>query len=187
MKGVIFNPINQKFDVKNAAQEHHSLCETPRWAKLQCHSGWHLVPQIRMCLRVHEKFTNFLEAHAFCNVKGSFIATAQNGNESDMLRSVINPYNLKNGLAGGVGGFWTGVKAEALTTFSMDGTKPTFKVEGDDPNAKGCGAITFRPFIADGREFGGEIVSCKKERDYDFWELPFMCQNFADQSLANNI
>uniref|UniRef100_A0A914YKN9 C-type lectin domain-containing protein n=1 Tax=Panagrolaimus superbus TaxID=310955 RepID=A0A914YKN9_9BILA len=87
MKGVIFNPINQKFDVKNAAQEHHSLCETPRWAKLQCQSGWNLIPQIRMCLRVHAKFTTFLEAHAFCNVKGSFIATAQNGNESYMLRS----------------------------------------------------------------------------------------------------
>uniref|UniRef100_A0A914QRC0 C-type lectin domain-containing protein n=1 Tax=Panagrolaimus davidi TaxID=227884 RepID=A0A914QRC0_9BILA len=51
--GVVFNHKTAKFDIKHFAEEHYSLCETPRWAKLQCDREWHLVPQLRMCLKAH--------------------------------------------------------------------------------------------------------------------------------------
>uniref|UniRef100_A0A914XQK8 C-type lectin domain-containing protein n=1 Tax=Panagrolaimus superbus TaxID=310955 RepID=A0A914XQK8_9BILA len=107
--GVVFNPKSQKFDIKNANEQLYSLCETPRWTKLQCESEWYLIPQIRMCVKVHDENVDFIAAHTACNQEDSFIATHKDHAEVEMLRNVIVPLNLKNGMVSliGTGGFWT--------------------------------------------------------------------------------
>uniref|UniRef100_A0A914Z3Y1 C-type lectin domain-containing protein n=1 Tax=Panagrolaimus superbus TaxID=310955 RepID=A0A914Z3Y1_9BILA len=178
-EGTIFNPLNHKFDVEGYNRKFHGLCETVRSAKLQCDSGWYLIPPLRMCVKVHRDKIIFLQAHAKCNSEDSFIATAQNIYELKLLRNVIVPLKITNNLRS-IGGFWGGLKSEGRTTYSMDGTNPIFSVNTDD-NKKKCGAFTYRNFGHD--ELVGVAVPCNEGGFWDTtYKLPFMCQRFADQS-----
>uniref|UniRef100_A0A914PCT8 C-type lectin domain-containing protein n=1 Tax=Panagrolaimus davidi TaxID=227884 RepID=A0A914PCT8_9BILA len=190
--GVVFNHKTAKFDIKHFVEAHYSLCETPRWAKLQCDRGWHLVPQLRMCLNVHEEDVNFLVAHSTCNSEGSFIATAQNGDELAMLRNVMNPYIVEN--IRETKYFWAGLKSESRTTYAMDGTTPLFYVANSNPGDKMCAAFSNENFceerftICDPSEkHSGIATPCILIYNDVFLPLPFMCQKFADQSIVKNI
>uniref|UniRef100_A0A914PIJ1 C-type lectin domain-containing protein n=1 Tax=Panagrolaimus davidi TaxID=227884 RepID=A0A914PIJ1_9BILA len=188
--GVVFNHKTAKFDVKHFAEEHYSLCETPRWAKLQCDREWHLVPQLRMCLKVHEEVVNFVQAHSTCNSEGSFIATAQNGDELAMLRNIIVPYNLPDEIYPGVKGFWIGLKSFGEITFSMDGTKPIFTARSE-PEARLCAAAANKKFYLpwDGQLSNGLVKPCydTPNSPQPYNPLPYMCQKFADSSMVKNI
>uniref|UniRef100_A0A914PWS1 C-type lectin domain-containing protein n=1 Tax=Panagrolaimus davidi TaxID=227884 RepID=A0A914PWS1_9BILA len=191
--GVVFNHKTAKFDVKYFAEEHYSLCETPRWAKLQCDREWHLVPQLRMCLKVHEQAASFLKAHSTCNSEGSFIATAQNGNELAMLRNIIVPYNLPYKIYSREKGFWAGLKTFGSVTFSMDGTEPIFIARVTDPNKKWCAASGNKNFCLHGEPCNkrsvGLVKPCYATRhsQLEYNPLPYMCQKFADSSKVKNI
>uniref|UniRef100_A0AC35FJW8 C-type lectin domain-containing protein n=1 Tax=Panagrolaimus sp. PS1159 TaxID=55785 RepID=A0AC35FJW8_9BILA len=190
--GVVFNPKTKTFDIKHFAEEHYSLCETPRWAKLQCDREWHLVPQLRMCLKVHKDAVNFLQAHSTCNSEGSFIATAQNDDELDMIRNIIVPYNLPDEIIGGIKGFWVGLKSFGEVTFSMDGTKPIFGAEAR-PDERLCAAAANKHYCFNGEpcevRSPGIVKPCYDTPNsiVQYNPLPYMCQKFADSSKLKNI
>uniref|UniRef100_A0A914NZN2 C-type lectin domain-containing protein n=1 Tax=Panagrolaimus davidi TaxID=227884 RepID=A0A914NZN2_9BILA len=183
--GVVFNHKIAKFEIKHFAEEHYSLCETPRWAKLQCDRGWHLIPQLRMCLNIHQEGMDYLQAHSTCNSEGSFIATAQNGEELEMLRNVIIPYIVENISEKKL--FWAGLKSEYRTTYAMDGTNPIFNVTDGNPGDKYCVAFNHFDFC----EFGFTVCDPSLLRvgfaTPCIRSFPFMCQKFADQSIVKNI
>uniref|UniRef100_A0AC35ER64 C-type lectin domain-containing protein n=1 Tax=Panagrolaimus sp. PS1159 TaxID=55785 RepID=A0AC35ER64_9BILA len=183
--GVVFNHKTAKFDIKHFDEEHYSLCETPRWAKLQCDSEWRLVPQLRMCLKVHKEVVNFLQAHSTCNSEGSFIATAQNGDELDMIRNVIIPYIVENISEKKL--FWAGLKSEYRTTYAMDGTNPLFNVSNGMPGDKYCVAFTNFDFCDFGLPVCNENILRSGFALPCIHSFPFMCQKFADQSIVKNI
>uniref|UniRef100_A0A914PBJ5 C-type lectin domain-containing protein n=1 Tax=Panagrolaimus davidi TaxID=227884 RepID=A0A914PBJ5_9BILA len=180
--GVVFNPKTIKFDVKDFDEEHYSLCETPRWAKLQCSEGWHLIPQLRMCLKVQEVYANFFEAYEVCRQEKSFIAVPQNYNELQMFRGIIRPYNLDNQVMGATGGFWSGTKQWGRFTFSIDGTNSEFNIKNvDDPTENKCIVEYYKNIAFKGDVFSGRPLKCRAKK------LPYMCQRFADQSLTKNL
>uniref|UniRef100_A0AC35FUK5 C-type lectin domain-containing protein n=1 Tax=Panagrolaimus sp. PS1159 TaxID=55785 RepID=A0AC35FUK5_9BILA len=183
--GVVFNYKTAKFDIKHFDEEHYSVCETPRWAKLQCDWGWHLVPQLRMCLNIHLEAIDYLQAHSTCNSEGSFIATAQNMKELAMLRNVIFPYILPRVEEKKF--FWAGLKSEYRTTYAMDGTNPLFNVAGSNPGDKKCVAFSHFNFC----EFGLNECDTSLLRSgfaaHCLRSFPFMCQKFADQSIVKSI
>uniref|UniRef100_A0AC35FK87 C-type lectin domain-containing protein n=1 Tax=Panagrolaimus sp. PS1159 TaxID=55785 RepID=A0AC35FK87_9BILA len=191
--GVVFNHKTAKFDIKHFAEEHYSLCETPRWAKLQCDQEWHLVPQLRMCLKVHKEGVNFLQAHSTCNSEGSFIATAQNGMELAMVRNIIVPYNLPDEIHPGEKGFWVGLKTVGHEAFSMDGTEPTFTAVDSEPEETWCAASANENFCLHGEPCEdptpGLVKPCydTPNSQLQYNPLPYMCQKFADSSKVKNI
>uniref|UniRef100_A0A914PM26 C-type lectin domain-containing protein n=1 Tax=Panagrolaimus davidi TaxID=227884 RepID=A0A914PM26_9BILA len=187
--GVMFHPKSKTFDITDKDHEFFSFCETPRFAKLQCEKGWHLIPQLRMCLNVHQEFVNFFQAHKQCKKEGAFIATAQNEWEVEMLRNVIVPYNLQSLIIDDIYGFWVGLKSEGHETFSMDGTKPMITVGNGATAENFCQALSYKNFIdkTDGQTYLAQTLSCIPKYPFSTAGLPYMCQKFADQSLINNV
>uniref|UniRef100_A0AC35GAD2 C-type lectin domain-containing protein n=1 Tax=Panagrolaimus sp. PS1159 TaxID=55785 RepID=A0AC35GAD2_9BILA len=191
--GVVFDPKTRKFDVRAFREKHYSLCETPRWAKLQCSEGWHLIPQLRMCLKVQKVYVDFFDAYEICRGEKSFIAVPQNHEELEMFRDVIIPYDLKNVLwkdQDGVNhdGFWVGIKSWGTTTFAIDGTNSIFVVDtASSSQENDCQAMyyvtAFNQISIHGgvTDYSGLSGKCT---DHD---LPYMCQRFADQSLTKNL
>uniref|UniRef100_A0A914QUA8 C-type lectin domain-containing protein n=1 Tax=Panagrolaimus davidi TaxID=227884 RepID=A0A914QUA8_9BILA len=189
--GVVFNPKTRKFDVKDFDEEHYSLCETPRWAKLQCSKDWHLIPQLRMCLKVQKTNVDFFEAYEVCRQEKSFIAVPQNHEELEMFRDVIIPYDLRNFIKkdqNGVshGGFWVGIKSLGQTTFAIDGTNSIFTVDTSSQE-NNCQAMYYETAFNQISPYGGVTNYNGLSGKCDNYALPYMCQRFADQSLTKNL
>uniref|UniRef100_A0A914QSW4 C-type lectin domain-containing protein n=1 Tax=Panagrolaimus davidi TaxID=227884 RepID=A0A914QSW4_9BILA len=195
--GVVFNPKTRKFDVKDFDEEHYSLCETPRWAKLQCSKDWHLIPQLRMCLKVHgmdNTYATFFKAYDVCHQEKSFIAVPQNGEEElEMFRDVIIPYNLQNELSrddNGVNhaGFWVWLKSWGQTTFAIDGSHSTIIVDtSPDSQENNCQAMFYETAFNQRDNNGGVTDYIALSTRCTSYDLPYMCQRFADQSLTKNL
>uniref|UniRef100_A0A914PNH4 C-type lectin domain-containing protein n=1 Tax=Panagrolaimus davidi TaxID=227884 RepID=A0A914PNH4_9BILA len=130
-----------------------------------------------------------------CPNHGSFIATAQNDEELDMIRNIIVPYNLPDEIFVGEKGFWVGLKSFGRITFSMDGTKPIFGADAN-PGDRLCAAAANKNFCLPGEACEqlsqlslGLVKPCYDTSNsyLEYNPLPYMCQKFADSSKVKNI
>lgn len=75
---MLYNKGDTLFYTAKEQQKYPSLCEIPRWPKLRCPTGWILIMNRRMCVKVFEERVTFSTALTKCRALNANIA-ATNG------------------------------------------------------------------------------------------------------------